>query len=191
MLLTHNLSYVATAQSTSPVRRTFRSETTNRRQQLARIYYMYCLHARKRASGAPRAHFKPCKISKFPRGVPPDPPHTIQFVGPHFLYLPCPPPPPPPPPPNPLGGPVHSLQFFDPYYCYNADLCILPTSLSGNNTKTLPPLAKHFSCFANMCTDLLSCFTTHSLCRSTGISLSFPYFPFSHFSFSLIACSYF
>ena len=46
------LSYVATAQSaTSPVRRTFLSETTNQRQQLARVYYMYCVHARKSLRG--------------------------------------------------------------------------------------------------------------------------------------------
>ena len=54
--------------------------------------YMYCVHARKRASGAPRTHFRACKISNFPGGVPPDPPHTIHFVGPHFLYLPWAPP---------------------------------------------------------------------------------------------------
>ena len=49
--------------------------------------YMYCVHVRKRASGAPKTHFRACEISKFPGGVPPDPPHTIHFVGPHFLYL--------------------------------------------------------------------------------------------------------
>ena len=49
--------------------------------------YMYCVHARKRASGAPRTHFRACKISKFP-GACPRPPDTIHFVGPHFLSLP-------------------------------------------------------------------------------------------------------
>ena len=47
--------------------------------------YMYCVHAQKRASGVPRTHFRACKISIFLGGVPPDPPHTIHFVGPHFL----------------------------------------------------------------------------------------------------------
>ena len=50
--------------------------------------YVYCVHARKRASGAPRTHFRACKISKFPGSVPPDHPHTIHFVRPHILYLP-------------------------------------------------------------------------------------------------------
>ena len=54
--------------------------------------YMYCVHVRKRASGAPRTHFRACKISKFPGGMPPDPTHTIHFSGPHFLYLPWAPP---------------------------------------------------------------------------------------------------
>ena len=67
--------------------------------------YMYCVHARKSASGAPKTHFRACKISKFPGGMPPDPPHITHFVGPHFLYLPC------PPPPNPLGGPVGDVRF--------------------------------------------------------------------------------
>ena len=54
--------------------------------------YMYCVHARKRALGAPRTHFRACKISRFPGGMPPDPHHTIYFVGPHFLHLPWAPP---------------------------------------------------------------------------------------------------
>ena len=49
---------------------------------------MYNVHARKRASGAPRTPFRACKISKFSGDVPPDPPHTIHFVAPHFLNLP-------------------------------------------------------------------------------------------------------
>ena len=51
--------------------------------------YMYCVHARKRASGAPRTHFRACKNLK---GRAPDPPHTIHFGGPQFLYLPWAPP---------------------------------------------------------------------------------------------------
>ena len=43
--------------------------------------YMYCVHTRKRASGAPRTHSRACKISKFPGGVPQDPPHTNPFCG--------------------------------------------------------------------------------------------------------------
>ena len=43
------------------------------------------------------------KSQIFPGGVPPDPPHTVHFIGPHFLYLPW-------APPNPLGGPG--------YMCY-------------------------------------------------------------------------
>ena len=53
---------------------------------------MYCVHARKSASGVPRTHFRACKISKFPGGVPPDSPPTIHFVGPPFLHLPWAPP---------------------------------------------------------------------------------------------------
>ena len=53
-----------------------------------------------------------CKISKFPGGMPPDPPHTIHFVGPQFLYLPW------PPPPNPLGGPDSGARWgFDKLKC--------------------------------------------------------------------------
>ena len=50
----HTLSYVTTAQMLTikgPVRRTFWSETTKRRRQLAG---MYCMHARKGASEAPQ-----------------------------------------------------------------------------------------------------------------------------------------
>ena len=50
--------------------------------------YMYCVHTRKRASGAPRTHSRACKISKFPGGVPQDPLTQIHFVGPYLLYLP-------------------------------------------------------------------------------------------------------
>ena len=53
------------------------------------LVYMYCVHAQRRDSGATRTHFRACRISKSPGGVPPDPPHTIHFVG----------------PPNPLGCP--------------------------------------------------------------------------------------
>ena len=51
----------------------------------------YCVHARKRASGAPRTHFRACKISKISWGVPQTPPHTIYFVGPTFCIYPGPP----------------------------------------------------------------------------------------------------
>ena len=47
---------------------------------------------KKRASGPPRTHYRACKTSKFPGGEPPGHPHTIDFVGPHFLYLPWAPP---------------------------------------------------------------------------------------------------
>ena len=50
--------------------------------------YIYRVRARKRAPGTSKTHFWACKISKFPRGMPPDPPHTFHFGGPHFLYLP-------------------------------------------------------------------------------------------------------
>jgi len=65
---------------------------------------MYCMDAQKGASEAPRTHFRACKISKFPGGVPPDPPHTIYSMdyGPHFLYLPW-------APHNPLSHPDEAL----------------------------------------------------------------------------------
>ena len=34
---------------------------------------MHCIHVRKGTSEAPRTHFRVCKISKFPGGVPQDP----------------------------------------------------------------------------------------------------------------------
>ena len=37
---------------------------------------MYCMHAQKGASEAPRTHFRACKSSKFSGGVPPDCPQT-------------------------------------------------------------------------------------------------------------------
>ena len=40
---------------------------------------MYCRHAQKEASCASRTHFRAFKISKFPRGVPPDPPSHINL----------------------------------------------------------------------------------------------------------------
>ena len=46
---------------------------------------MYCMHARKGASEAPRTHFRACKIAKFP--------HTISMG-------------------NPLGGPGHSSIYL-------------------------------------------------------------------------------
>ena len=56
---------------------------------------MYCVHARKRASGAPRTHFRACKISKFPGETP-----LTQSIlwGPTFCICPA-------TPPNPLGSP--------------------------------------------------------------------------------------
>ena len=52
---------------------------------------MYCVHAQKRASGAPE-HTSEHVKTQFPGAMPPDPPHTIHFVGSHFLYLPWAPP---------------------------------------------------------------------------------------------------
>ena len=49
--------------------------------------FMYCMHARKRASEAPRTHFRACNISKLPGGVPPDP---LTYV-PHIYICPGPP----------------------------------------------------------------------------------------------------
>ena len=39
----------------------------------------------------PRTHFRACKISKFPGGMPPDAPHTIYSMGPTFYICPGPP----------------------------------------------------------------------------------------------------
>ena len=51
------------------------------------IYGTVCMH-KKRAPGTSRTHFRACKISNFPGGVPPRPPQTIYIAGPHFkLYL--------------------------------------------------------------------------------------------------------
>ena len=50
--------------------------------------YIYCVNAQKRSSGAPRTHFRACKIATFSGGIPPDPPRTIHIAGPHFLSLP-------------------------------------------------------------------------------------------------------
>ena len=47
---------------------------------------MYCRHAQKGASEAPRTHFRACKISKFSWDMPPDPPCNL-YYRPHFLYL--------------------------------------------------------------------------------------------------------
>ena len=55
------------------------------------------VHARTRASGTPRTHFRPCAISKFPGGVPPDPPSHHPFCDAPIM---------PWAPPNLLGGPV-------------------------------------------------------------------------------------
>ena len=56
--------------------------------------YMYCVHARKRASGAPRTHFRACKISTYPGGMSSDPPHNPFSGAPLFVFA-LPPPPPP------------------------------------------------------------------------------------------------
>ena len=51
--------------------------------------YIYCVSSqKKKASGAPRTHFRACKISTFSGRIPPDPPRTIHIAGPHFLSLP-------------------------------------------------------------------------------------------------------
>ena len=44
---------------------------------------MYCMHAQKGASEAPRTHFRACKISTFPGGTPP---HTIYSMAPLFVF---------------------------------------------------------------------------------------------------------
>ena len=79
-----------TATSMGPVRRTFRSETTNCNLQI----YIYYVHALKRASAAPRTHFRRCTISKCSGAVPPDPLppslRTIHIEGPIFHICPEP-----------------------------------------------------------------------------------------------------
>ena len=47
---------------------------------------MYCMHAQKGASEAPRTRFRACKTSKFSGGVPPDPPCTIYVWAPFFVF---------------------------------------------------------------------------------------------------------
>ena len=62
---------------------------------------MYCVHARKIASEAPRTHFRACKISKFPGSVSPTPPSHNPFCGvPIFVFGST----------NPLGGPEQGLM---------------------------------------------------------------------------------
>ena len=53
--------------------------------------YMYCVHARKRASGPPRTHYRACKISKFPGGEPPGPLAQSILWDPTFCICPGPP----------------------------------------------------------------------------------------------------
>ena len=53
--------------------------------------YMYCVHAQKRASGAPRTHFSACKISTLLEGMPPDPLTQSILWGPTFCNCPGPP----------------------------------------------------------------------------------------------------
>ena len=70
---------------------------------------MYCVQAQKRASGAPRIHFRACKISKFPGGAPPDPPSQNPFCeAPLFVFALG--------PPNPLGGPAHKHTLHTQEY---------------------------------------------------------------------------
>ena len=52
---------------------------------------MYCVHARKRAPGAPKTHFTARKISKFPGGVPQTPLTQSVLWGPNFCNCPAPP----------------------------------------------------------------------------------------------------
>ena len=98
MLLTHKnapLSYVATAQSTSPLARApyvglFDLKLLIEDGNL--LVYMYCVHARKRASEAPRTHFRACKISKFPGACPQTPSHNpCILLGPTFCICLAPP----------------------------------------------------------------------------------------------------
>ena len=62
---------------------------------------MYCMHAQKGASEAPRTRFRACKTSKFSGGVPPDPPCTIYVWAPLFVSALG--------PSHSLGGPVNML----------------------------------------------------------------------------------
>ena len=48
---------------------------------------MYCMHAQKEASEAPRTHFRACKTSW---GHAPRPPPTIYIMGPTFYICPGP-----------------------------------------------------------------------------------------------------
>ena len=76
----HTLSYVTSAQPLlGPVHGTFRSETANEDCNWhVYMHCMYCMHAQKGASEAPRTHFRANKISKFPGGVRPRPtPHNL------------------------------------------------------------------------------------------------------------------
>ena len=63
------------------------------------------MHAQKGISGAPRTHFRACKISKYPGGVPPAPPLTQSILwAPNLMYLPW--------GPNPLSGPDYMAYLF-------------------------------------------------------------------------------
>ena len=53
---------------------------------------MYCMHAQKRASGAPRTHFRAWKISKFPGCMPPTPLTQSILQAPLFVFALAPPP---------------------------------------------------------------------------------------------------
>ena len=113
----------------------------------------------KKSLRSPRTHFRACKIFlKFPGDVPPDPPHTIHFVGPHFLNLLC------MGHPNPLSGPACKVKMPRLQNMYQipgrygerewatakaAKLCYIPVSLEGTNIGSgmLMRLELMFKCF--------------------------------------------
>ena len=82
----HILSYVTTAQS-SILARTPYIVVLPLNENANLQVCMYCMHAQKEVSKAPRTHFRACKVSKFSGGVPPDHPRTV-YYGPRILYLP-------------------------------------------------------------------------------------------------------
>ena len=69
---------------------------------------MYCMHAQKRASGAPRTHFRAWKISKFPGCMPPTPLTQSILQAPLFVFALA-------PPPNPLGYHKNALTIVAHY----------------------------------------------------------------------------
>ena len=98
----HTLSYVTTAQplTKAPYVVLFDLKPLNEDGN-----WQVCVHACSKRSL--RTHFRACKISKFPGGMPPVPPHTIYTMGLLFVFALG--------PHNPLGGPAGSLRSRDTY----------------------------------------------------------------------------